>query len=109
MVNEYGEIIDGVSWWEDVDSNGSGGGESSTMSKMMQPLTQGMNNNDRMAALQEEEQIGMEEGTNSGVGVVIREVSCEEYKDGVCPIELHLTFRDALRDRAYWLVGLLTL
>jgi len=33
---------------------------------------------------------------------------CEEqYDDGTCPLEPDITFRDALRDRAFWLVGLL--
>eukprot|EP00816_Leptocylindrus_hargravesii_P011254 CAMPEP_0196824028 /NCGR_PEP_ID=MMETSP1362-20130617/90115_1 /TAXON_ID=163516 /ORGANISM="Leptocylindrus danicus, Strain CCMP1856" /LENGTH=288 /DNA_ID=CAMNT_0042204139 /DNA_START=107 /DNA_END=973 /DNA_ORIENTATION=+ len=32
-----------------------------------------------------------------------------ELDDGSCPIEPNVSFRDALRDRAYWLVGLLVL
>lgn len=32
-----------------------------------------------------------------------------ELDDGSCPIEPNISFRDALRDRAYWLVGLLVL
>lgn len=34
---------------------------------------------------------------------------CDEYADGACPIEPDISFKDALKDRAYWLVGLLTL
>lgn len=32
-----------------------------------------------------------------------------ELEDGCCPIEPTLSFREALRDRAYWLVGLLVM
>lgn len=34
---------------------------------------------------------------------------CDEYNDGVCPIEPDLSFKAAFKDRAYWLVGLLAL
>ncbi len=38
---------------------------------------------------------------------------CEDgvfaYGDGSCPIEPDISFKDALKDRAYWLVGLLAL
>jgi len=121
MVNEYGEIIDGTSWWEDVDYDNDGnqnrGGGVGSSSSTITAMQQGQGG---QAA------VGMEEGRGgsgagsgadieatgsaTGVGLVRRgEVSCEEYEDGVCPIEPHLTFQDALRDRAYWLVGLLTL
>ena len=33
----------------------------------------------------------------------------DELVDGECPIEPAISFGEALRDRAYWLVGLLTL
>ena len=32
-----------------------------------------------------------------------------ELEDGCCPIEPNVSFREALRDRAYWLVGLLVM
>jgi hypothetical protein len=35
--------------------------------------------------------------------------TCIEFEDGACPIEPDVSFADALQDRAYWLVGLLTL
>lgn len=35
--------------------------------------------------------------------------TCVEFDDGACPIEPDVSFTDALQDRAYWLVGLLTL
>lgn len=35
--------------------------------------------------------------------------TCIEFEDGACPIEPDVSFTDALQDRAYWLVGLLTL
>jgi hypothetical protein len=34
---------------------------------------------------------------------------CDELEDGACPLEPTLSFGEALRDRAYWLVGLLVL
>lgn len=34
---------------------------------------------------------------------------CDVYNDSSCPIEPELSFKDAFKDRAYWLVGLLTL
>jgi len=34
---------------------------------------------------------------------------CDELEDGACPIEPSISFGEALRDRAYWLVGLLAL
>jgi len=45
------------------------------------------------------------------VSVSIAEVEeCEEpNEDGTCPLEPDVSFQDALRDRAYWLVGLLAL
>ncbi|GFH47753.1 hypothetical protein CTEN210_04228 [Chaetoceros tenuissimus] len=35
--------------------------------------------------------------------------SCQEFDENACPIEPDISFKDALKDRAYWLVGLLTL
>jgi Divalent cation transporter len=32
---------------------------------------------------------------------------CDELEDGACPVEPTISFGEALRDRAYWLVGLL--
>ena len=32
---------------------------------------------------------------------------CDELEDGSCPLEPTISFGEALRDRAYWLVGLL--
>lgn len=37
------------------------------------------------------------------------ECAPQDYNDGTCPIEPDISFRAALKDRAYWLVGLLTL
>jgi len=37
------------------------------------------------------------------------ELSDDELEEGTCPIEPDVSFMDALRDRAYWLVGLLAL
>mmetsp|Transcript_26068 Transcript_26068/g.36763 ORF Transcript_26068/g.36763 Transcript_26068/m.36763 type:complete len:449 (-) Transcript_26068:429-1775(-) len=37
------------------------------------------------------------------------ELSDDELDEGTCPIEPDVSFMDALRDRAYWLVGLLAL
>lgn len=34
---------------------------------------------------------------------------CDELEDGACPLEPTVSFGEALRDRAYWLVGLLVL
>ena len=34
---------------------------------------------------------------------------CQEFDENACPIEPDISFKDALKDRAYWLVGLLTL
>jgi hypothetical protein len=34
---------------------------------------------------------------------------CDELEDGACPLEPTVSFGQALRDRAYWLVGLLIL
>lgn len=34
---------------------------------------------------------------------------CDELEEGACPVEPTISFRAALRDRAYWLVGLLIL
>jgi hypothetical protein len=34
---------------------------------------------------------------------------CDELEDGQCPVEPFVSFGEALRDRAYWLVGLLVL
>jgi len=34
---------------------------------------------------------------------------CDELEEGACPIEPTVSFGEALRDRAYWLVGLLIL
>ncbi|GKZ00007.1 hypothetical protein MPSEU_000954100 [Mayamaea pseudoterrestris] len=34
---------------------------------------------------------------------------CDELEDGACPLEPSVSFGEALRDRAYWLVGLLVL
>lgn len=34
---------------------------------------------------------------------------CDELEDGQCPVEPAISFGEALRDRAYWLVGLLAL
>ena len=34
---------------------------------------------------------------------------CDELEEGVCPVEPTISFGEALRDRAYWLVGLLFL
>lgn len=34
---------------------------------------------------------------------------CDELQDGACPLEPTVGFGEALRDRAYWLVGLLVL
>ena len=34
---------------------------------------------------------------------------CDELEDGACPLEPTISFGAALRDRAYWLVGLLVL
>lgn len=40
---------------------------------------------------------------------VAEDSSCDEYDEDACPIEPNLSFTDALRDRAYWLVGLLAM
>lgn len=37
------------------------------------------------------------------------ELWCDELEDGQCPLEPTVSFGEALRDRAYWLVGLLVL
>ena len=37
------------------------------------------------------------------------EEECTTYADGACPIEPDISFKDALKDRAVWLVGLLSL
>lgn len=34
---------------------------------------------------------------------------CDELEDGACPVEPTTSFGEALRDRAYWLVGLLAM
>jgi hypothetical protein len=34
---------------------------------------------------------------------------CDELEDGSCPVEPTISFTEALRDRSYWLVGLLML
>jgi hypothetical protein len=34
---------------------------------------------------------------------------CDEFSVDACPIEPDISFKDALKDRAYWLVGLLAL
>jgi len=34
---------------------------------------------------------------------------CDELEDDACPVEPFVSFGEALRDRAYWLVGLLVL
>lgn len=34
---------------------------------------------------------------------------CDDLEDGQCPVEPTISFGEALRDRAYWLVGLLAL
>jgi len=34
---------------------------------------------------------------------------CDELEEGVCPVEPTVSFMDAMRDRANWLVGLLAL
>jgi len=34
---------------------------------------------------------------------------CDELEEGACPVEPTVSFGEALRDRAYWLVGLLVL
>jgi hypothetical protein len=47
--------------------------------------------------------------TMSGAEVETVPLWCDELDDDTCPIEPTLSFLDALRDRAYWLVGLLAL
>jgi TolA-binding protein len=43
----------------------------------------------------------------------LKELWCNDVEEaddgGTCPIEPNISFRDALRDRAYWLVGLLAM
>jgi FtsZ-binding cell division protein ZapB len=51
--------------------------------------------------------IGM--GTMTGDEIAEGEAAmwCDELVDGSCPLEPTISFGEALRDRAYWLVGLL--
>ena len=49
------------------------------------------------------------EETNTNDTAMIASEECDEDDDGTCPIEPGVSFADALKDRAYWLVGLLTL
>jgi len=52
-----------------------------------------------------QEEVGLEKSN-----VTVELVSTEDYEiDGACPIEPDVSFQDAFRDRAYWLVGLLAL
>ncbi|KAL3942668.1 MAG: hypothetical protein SGBAC_003187 [Bacillariaceae sp.] len=49
---------------------------------------------------------------SSGITLTGDEISqdelwCDELEDDQCPVEPAVSFKDALRDRAYWLVGLL--
>lgn len=53
-------------------------------------------------------------GDDAGAAVAdLGEMALEECEDpdddGTCPLEPDVSFKDALRDRAYWLVGLLAL
>jgi len=80
MVDVYGETVDG-SWW----GNGADPEQNITSSLLA--------NDEEAIAIQN----NMED-------------SCEKkYPDGACPLEPNISFKDALRDRACWLVGLLTL
>ena len=45
----------------------------------------------------------------NGAGADMIGESCDEYDGLTCPIEPDVTFGDALRDRAYWLCGLLAM
>ena len=47
--------------------------------------------------------------TSKPTGSDIEQESCEEFDENACPIEPDISFKDALKDRAYWLVGLLSL
>mmetsp|Transcript_25514 Transcript_25514/g.62684 ORF Transcript_25514/g.62684 Transcript_25514/m.62684 type:complete len:345 (-) Transcript_25514:286-1320(-) len=45
--------------------------------------------------------------TLSGDEIAQDEQWCDELEDDQCPVEPDISFKEALRDRAYWLVGLL--
>jgi Mg/Co/Ni transporter MgtE len=47
--------------------------------------------------------------TLTGEEMLMEEASqwCDELEDDACPLEPTISFGEALRDRAYWLVGLL--
>lgn len=47
--------------------------------------------------------------TMSGVELESSALWCDELDEGVCPVEPTVSFMDAMKDRAYWLVGLLAL
>ena len=47
--------------------------------------------------------------TMSGAELEAVPLWCDELEEDTCPIEPTISFLDAMRDRAYWLVGLLAL
>lgn len=45
--------------------------------------------------------------SSSGFDTDLPELWCDELEDGACPLEPNLSFAEAMRDRSFWLVGLL--
>lgn len=51
----------------------------------------------------------IESTSNEHLDVTVASQWCDELEDGTCPVEPTVSFAEALRDRAVWLVGLLML
>ena len=108
VMNEFGELVDPKSWWErGEEANGSNPRQSAATTATLPSLQSDLEGQIEFTPL-----MAQQPPSSSVVATSTTTEnpdSCDEYEDGTCPIEPHLTFQDALRDRAYWLVGLLTL
>ncbi len=103
MFDVNGAPID-PTWWEEGEKPIGLRSTSGVLSN--ETATDNMSSTEEFTSL-----VGREvnTGASSAVSVVADADECDDYDDGICPVEPDISFKDALKDRAYWLVGLLTL
>ena len=106
VYDQEGNLIDN-DWWDADSPSTTGLRQRKTYDEESQSFSQGSSS----ASVSHTSSLTQEHVplTSKPTGSDIEQESCEEFDENACPIEPDISFKDALKDRAYWLVGLLSL
>jgi hypothetical protein len=102
MLDVHGDLIDSMWWEKNGYTNDHYENETMVMTMTTDDYDGGLkvaSSKAKKQSLQQQQQQQQEQ----------EECTTQNINDGTCPIEPDISFRAALKDRAYWLVGLLTL